>query len=208
VFAETLREKLGSGAGLDRQQVSLLARHFELLKRWNKVLNLTSIRSDEEAVERHYCEAIFLAMHLPAGSLRVADVGSGGGFPGFPVGVVRPDCCVTLIESHQRKAVFLREASREMANIRVLEKRAEEVEERFDWVISRAVSYEDLSGFLKKLAPNADLLTGSEGPPEEMGFVWDPPVALPWGRQRFLWTGHVVTGETGDPVSRETERRG
>jgi 16S rRNA (guanine(527)-N(7))-methyltransferase RsmG len=179
---------------LSSEQCARLEAHLELLLRWNRTLNLTAIRNREEAIERHYCESLFLGARLPAGALAIADVGSGAGFPGFPVAVLRPDCRVTLIESHQRKAVFLREASRGMANIRVLAKRAEEVEERFDWVISRAVSYEDLSGFLKRLAPNADLLTGSEGPAEEMGFVWDPPVGLPWGRQRFLWTGHIMEG--------------
>src|SRR5271157_4701791 len=137
-----------------------------MLLRWNRKLNLTSIRNREEAIQRHYYESLFLAMHLPPGAWKIADVGSGAGFPGFPVAVLRPDCQVTLIESHQRKAVFLREASRKQANIRVLAKRAEDVKERFDWVISRAVSYEDLSPVLKKLAPNADLLTGGEAPPE------------------------------------------
>jgi len=118
-------------------------------------------------------------------------VGSGAGFPGFPVAVLRPECSVTLIESHQRKAVFLREASRKVPNVRVLAKRAENVGETFDWVISRAVSYADLAGVLKKLAQNADLLSGAERPPESMGFVWDAPVALPWGSQRFLWTGRA-----------------
>lgn len=170
--------------------------HLELLLRWNRTLNLTAIRNREEAIERHYCESLFLGARLPAGPLTIADVGSGAGFPGFPVAVLRPDCTVTLIESHQRKAVFLREASRKQPNIRVLAKRAEEVSERFDWVISRAVSYEDLCVILQTLAPNADLLTGSEAPPEGMGFRWDPPLALPWGNQRFLRTGRFVAGGT------------
>jgi 16S rRNA (guanine527-N7)-methyltransferase len=169
--------------------VDLLEMHFALLTHWNKVLNLTAIRSEEEAVERHYCESIFLAMHLPAGSLRVADVGSGGGFPGFPVGVVRPDCSVTLIESHQRKSVFLREVTRRLDNFRILAVRAEEVHEEFDHVISRAVSYDDLTRILKNLAVSADLLTGGEAPPDELGFVWKERVRLPWGKERFLRLG-------------------
>src|SRR5580704_17440976 len=116
--------------------------------RWNKTLNLTAIRNREEAIERHYCESLFLGARLPAGALRIADIGSGAGFPGLPVAVLRPDCSMTLIESHQRKAVFLREASRKVLNVRVLAKRAEDVDEEFDWVISRAVSYEDLTPFL------------------------------------------------------------
>jgi len=168
-----------------------LEAHLEMLLRWNQKLNLTAIRTREEAIERHYCESLFLGMRLPAGRLRIADVGSGAGFPGFPVAVLRPDCEVTLIESHQRKAVFLKEASRKQANVRVLARRAEEVAGRFDRVISRAVSYEDLAGVLKNLAPAADLLTGGEEPPEHLGFAWEPGVPLPWGKHRFLRTGKV-----------------
>lgn len=178
--------------GLSREQEAALEAHLDLLLRWNRKLNLTAIRNREEAIERHYRESLFLGAHLPSGALRIADVGSGAGFPGFPVAVLRPECSVTLIESHQRKAVFLREASRNVENVRVLAKRAEDIGEIFDWVISRAVSYEDLAPFLKNLAPNVDLLGGGESPPASLGFKFDdPPVALPEGRQRFLWTGHL-----------------
>jgi 16S rRNA (guanine527-N7)-methyltransferase len=170
--------------------VEALGALYQLLLRWNRTLNLTSIKRMEEAVERHYCESLFLGTHLPQGPLRIADIGSGAGFPGFPVAVLRPDCSVTLIESHQRKAVFLREASRKLPNVRVLARRAEDVGEQFDWAISRAVSYEDLASFLKKLAASVDLLTGGEAPPDGIGFVWQPPIPVPWGTQRFLRIGH------------------
>jgi 16S rRNA (guanine527-N7)-methyltransferase len=174
---------------LTAEQEAALEAHLELLMRWNRTVNLTAIRNREEAIERHYCEALFLGTRLPAGVLRIADVGSGAGFPGFPIAVLRPECSVTLIESHQRKAVFLREASRKMSNVRVIAKRAEDIRETFDWVISRAVSYDDLAAFLKKFAPKSGLLGGSEVPPDKLGFEWDAPVALPWGNQRFLWLG-------------------
>jgi 16S rRNA (guanine527-N7)-methyltransferase len=177
---------------LTSDQEAALEAHLDLLMRWNKSLNLTAIRNREEAIKRHYGEALFLAARLPAGALRIADIGSGAGFPGFPVAILRPDCSVTLIESHQRKAVFLKEASRKAKNVRVLAKRAEDVTEKFDWVISRAVSYADLAPVLKKLAPNAALLGGAECPPEDLGFVWDGPVALPWGDQRFSWIGRTA----------------
>jgi 16S rRNA (guanine(527)-N(7))-methyltransferase RsmG len=181
---------------LSAEQEKALEAHLQLLLRWNQKLNLTSIRNREEAIERHYCEALFLGMHLPPGKLQIADVGSGAGFPGFPVAVLRPDCHVTLIESHQRKAVFLQESARKQPNVRVLAKRAEEVYEEFDHLISRAVSYQDLTPILKRLAPNADLLTGGEEPPAGIGFVWQPAIPLPWGKQRFLRRG---------TVSRETD---
>jgi len=189
VFAELLQERLGDWVQLTPVQVELLQRHFELLTRWNKILNLTSIRTEEEAVERHYCESVFLALHLPPGPLRVADLGSGGGFPGFPVGVVRPDCTVTLIEAHHRKSVFLRETTRRLGNVQVLAARAEDVRETFDHVMSRAVSYTGLVPSLKKLAMCADLLTGEEVPPDDLGFAWNQAILLPWGKRRFLRCG-------------------
>jgi len=168
---------------LPADQQALLEAHYLLLVKWNKALNLTRIEDRAEAMERHYGESLFLAEHLPKGSLRIADIGSGGGFPGFPVAVCRPECSVTLIESHQRKAVFLKEAARGLPNVRVLAKRAEDVGEGFDIAISRAVSYEDLEKPLQILAPVAYLLTGAEEPP------W-PAVtetfALGGSRHRFL----------------------
>src|ERR1017187_3407708 len=190
MFADALRQRLAGVVELSPGQVEALGAHYQLLLRWNRTLNLTSIKKMEEAVERHYCESLFLGTHLPQGPLRIADIGSGAGFPGFPVAVLRPDCSVTLIASHQRKAVFLREASRNLPNVRVLARRAEDVKEQFDWAISRAVSYRDLASFLKNLAPSVDLLTGGEVPPDGVGFVWQAPITVPWSRQRFLRLGH------------------
>jgi 16S rRNA (guanine527-N7)-methyltransferase len=190
MFADLLRQRLAGVVELSPGQVEALETHYQLLLRWNRAVNLTSIKGMEEAVERHYCESLFLGAHLPQGPLRIADIGSGAGFPGFPVAVLRPDCSVSLIESHQRKAVFLREASRNLPNVRVLAKRAEDVKEQFDWAISRAVSYKDLASFLKNLAPSVDLLTGGEVPPDGIGFVWQAPITVPWSRQRFLRLGH------------------
>lgn len=184
MFAELVLQEFA----LPKEQIARLHAHYNLLLKWNRVLNLTTIYKVEEAVERHYWESLFLAKHLPLTSLRIVDIGSGAGFPGFPVAVARPDCEVTLVESHQRKAVFLREASRGLGNIRVLAKRAENVGECFDLATSRAVSYADLSASLKSLASLADLLTGSEEPPAQLGFEWQA-IRLPWGRQRFLRQG-------------------
>jgi 16S rRNA (guanine(527)-N(7))-methyltransferase RsmG len=193
VFAEELRRRAAGIAALSGEQVALLEAHYELLLHWNRKLNLTTVLGLEEAVERHYCESLFLASRLPAGPLSIADIGSGPGFPGFPVAVLRPECTVTLVESHQRKAVFLREASRSVRNVRVLAKRAEDVSEAFDWVISRAVSYRDLATNLKRLACNAALLTGAEEPPSKLEFQWEPAVTLPWGDTRILRIGHTET---------------
>ena len=186
MFSELLRQRFPA---LEAGKIALLEAHWELLRLWNKKLNLTTINNLAAAIERHYAESLFLGSHLPPGPLQIADIGSGPGFPGFPVAVLRPDCTVTLIESHQRKAVFLREASRKVPNVRVVAKRAEELVGGFDVAISRAVSYQDLKGSLPKLASRAMLLTGQEAPPDGLGFVWEPPIPLPWGERRFLRIG-------------------
>jgi 16S rRNA (guanine527-N7)-methyltransferase len=188
VFKTVLVERLHGIVELSADQLARLQAHFELLTRWNRVLNLSSVEGVGEIVERHYCEALFLASHLPAAPLRIVDIGSGAGFPGFPVAVVRPDCEVTLVEAHQRKAVFLREASRDAGNIRVMPVRAETVVERFDLAISRAVSYADLVKPLKRLSDAADLLTGGEAPPVSLAMEWEE-VSLPWGKSRYLRYG-------------------
>jgi 16S rRNA (guanine527-N7)-methyltransferase len=164
-----------------------LKAHYDLLQRWNKTLNLTRI----ESIERNYGESLFLGRHLPSGPLSICDIGSGAGFPGFPVAILRPDCQVTLIESHQRKAVFLKEVSRSVPNIRVVAKRAEDVEERFDWAISRAVSAEDLAPFLSRLSSQIALLTGGDVP-EIPGIEWQVPIPVPGGEARFLRLGQVL----------------
>jgi 16S rRNA (guanine527-N7)-methyltransferase len=189
MFTELLRARLAGICELSELQADRLRRHYELLTRWNKVLSLTSVRSLEESVERHYCESLFAACHLPAGPVSVADIGSGAGFPGIPIAIMRPESQIFLIESHRRKAAFLKEAARDLANLRVLATRAEDVAERFDWVVSRAVRYSDIAGILKKLGRSAELLTGEVRAAELGGFEWQNPIQLPWGDRRYLWIG-------------------
>jgi 16S rRNA (guanine(527)-N(7))-methyltransferase RsmG len=134
-----------------------------------------------ESIQFHYCESLFLARTLPAGPLRIADIGSGAGFPGIPVSISRPDCQITLVESHQRKAVFLREASRELKNVRIASKRAEDVTEGFDWVISRAVTPADVLKLT--LAKNTSLLIGENDALQLTG----DRVFVPWGDHRVVF---------------------
>src|SRR6185369_11634689 len=63
--------------------------------RWNKMINLTRIERMEEVVDRHYAESLFLGSNLPAGPITIGDVGSGAGFPGLPIAVLRPESRIT-----------------------------------------------------------------------------------------------------------------
>jgi 16S rRNA (guanine527-N7)-methyltransferase len=115
---------------LREAQLTVVARYLDLLIRWNQRLNLTAIREPEEIVTRHFGESFFAASKLfpPGGAAgaRLVDVGSGAGFPGLAMRVYAP-LQVTLIESRQRKAAFLREAARVLGfrDVEVFSDRAE-----------------------------------------------------------------------------------
>ena len=173
MFRELLQRRISTFCDLSSAQLDQLEQHYELMVRWNKVINLTRIEEVEEVADRHYAESLFLGSKLPPGPLKIADIGSGAGFPGFPVAVLRPECSVVLIESHKRKAVFLKEAARIGSNISVLAQRAEEVTQTFDWLVSRAVSWEDLGKFALRLAPHYGLLS-NVAPPGTTG------IEVPW----------------------------
>jgi len=187
VFAEALRRQLLLlQIELSAPQLLQLEQHFNLLSRWNKVTNLTSLTNVDEIVQRHYSESLFLGMHLPNNFLKIIDIGSGGGFPGVPLAILRPDCEVQLVESNQRKAVFLCESTRELGNVQVHAKRAEDLSGKFDWAVSRAVSFKQIGSLLRTIAPNVALLGGADSPEEH--FTWNR-IKLPWGDHRFLWLG-------------------
>lgn len=185
-FGGTIRRALERICPISEEQCSTLREHFELLLRWNRRMNLTSIRDPLEMIERHYCESVFLGVHLPEGETTVVDVGSGAGFPGIGVAVMRPLARVTLVESNQKKVAFLKEATRKVSNVRVLGRRAEDVQERFDWLISRAVAWEGLPMLGEHVA-----LLASEPAPD---FPWREKIRLPWGARRVLLMGEVPRG--------------
>ncbi len=188
-FSSLLRRECDPFLEVTESELNALYAHYELLKRWNAKLNLTSVLRLEEAVPRHYCESLFLAAHLLAENCSVLDVGSGAGFPGIPIAVVRRRCRVTLAESHQRKAVFLREATRRMEHVTVCAHRARDCSGRFDWVVSRAVRWEDV---LPRVDDAVGLLTGEEDAAavcRRTGFSWCTPLLLPWGERRVLLIG-------------------
>ncbi len=179
MFRESLLKEFLPFAKLSSEQLDGLEDHYNLLVRWNQRLNLTRIEGISQSVRFHYCESLYLGLRLPPGVLRVADVGAGAGFPGIPMAVLRPELQVSLIEAHQRKAVFLREAVRKFSNVRVLSARAEEVREQFDWVVSRAVSPNEV--LAAKLAPRYALLVALKDAPDGSEVLRSP-----WGEDRNI----------------------
>src|SRR5258708_11941645 len=106
--------------------VHQLSTYLDLLLKWNARTNLTAIRDREEIVRRHFGESLFAARHLnpttpDPGPMTLLDFGSGAGFPGLPIALLRPHLQVTLAESQNKKATFLREAVRtlDLPNVEV-----------------------------------------------------------------------------------------
>src|SRR5271154_1067491 len=115
----------------NEQQIKQIQQYIDILLRWNEKVNLTAIRDPLEILYRHFCESMFGAMMIPVENCRLADVGSGGGFPGLPLKIIRPEIDVCLIESSAKKATFLAEVIRELGltGVRVMVSRYEELSE-------------------------------------------------------------------------------
>lgn len=131
--------------GVAPQLAAQLVDYLELLLKWNARTNLTAIRDPEEIVRRHFGESLFLGAHLRDCST-LLDFGSGAGFPGVPVQLLRPEISVTLAESQGKKAAFLREVVRHFGlQTEVWASRVEAMpsERRFDAVALRAVDKMD-----------------------------------------------------------------
>ncbi len=96
-------------SSLPARNLAQLGEYYSLLTRWNDRLHLVAPCSPEEFATRHVLESLLLLKHLPH-EAKIADIGSGGGLPIIPCLIARADLEVTMIESSQKKAVFLREA--------------------------------------------------------------------------------------------------
>jgi 16S rRNA (guanine527-N7)-methyltransferase len=132
---------------LTDDQHAKLARYLDLLIAANATMNLTRITDRPAAEVQHVGDALTILPFLPGGEITVVDVGTGGGVPGIPLAIARPDARVVLVEATKKKAAFLSTAVLELglANVRVVAERAEEVahggrRESFDVAVARAVA--------------------------------------------------------------------
>src|SRR5216684_1796416 len=172
-------------------QVLQIQQYIRILLAWNEKINLTAIRDPLEILYRHFCESMYAAEIIPERGGRLADVGSGGGFPGLPLKIIRPDLRVFLVESNLKKATFLAEVVRELGltDAQVLVRRYEELHEEIaplDYICSRALG--EYAGFLEWAASNqigakqAILWIGARDLPEIQKITtwdWHEPIAVP-----------------------------
>ena len=133
-----------------------LSSYLDLLEKWNRIYNLTAIRERASMQSHHINDALAVLAHLPTKRhLRLLDVGSGGGIPGIPIAIARPDWHVTLVDSNQKKVAFLTQAAIELglSNVRAIGTRIEDFrsDEPFDVAIARA--FADVATFARLAAP-------------------------------------------------------
>jgi 16S rRNA (guanine527-N7)-methyltransferase len=160
-----------------------LSVYLDLLLKWNARTNLTAIRDPEEIVRRHFGESLFAAQYLDPAAATLLDFGSGAGFPGLPIAILHPEVQVTLAESQNKKATFLREVVRTLnLPIEIWPARVETMPQAqcFHTVTLRAV--DNMAAALDAAAPRAShellLLTATTPafPPE---FSTHAPIPIP-----------------------------
>ena len=172
-----LRPELVAGLAalaLPASMAEPLLDYLALLDRWNRAYNLTAVRDPREMLTRHLLDS--LAMHPFVDASPLADLGTGPGLPGIPLALAHPGLSVALVESNGKKARFLREAVRTLglADVRVLEMRAEAVDEPGRYALITARALDRLAGIIAVgghlLAPGGRLLAmKGQHPESEIG---------------------------------------
>ena len=143
------------GGSINNTQIEQFGKYSALLKEWNEKMNLTAICDDDGISVKHFLDSILPLYHteIPKGA-KIADIGTGAGFPGIPLKIMRPDLEVVLLDSLQKRIRFLEEVCKELnlKNVTCIHGRAEELgknqkyREKFDVVTSRAVANLKLLG--------------------------------------------------------------
>jgi 16S rRNA (guanine527-N7)-methyltransferase len=186
------------GISILEHQIDQFIDYLRLLQKWNRVINLTGIHSWRDIIVKHFLDSLTLLPHLPMES-SILDLGSGAGFPGLPIKVVRPTQEMTLIEASAKKVSFLKEVVRHLGlrDIRILQgflnKKSPDLfaQKPFDIITTRAVGIfpgvlavaQGLlsSGgrlILMKGSKGFQELTAMEAVIQKMGFQIEAPIFL------------------------------
>jgi 16S rRNA (guanine527-N7)-methyltransferase len=178
--------------------------YMDLLKRWNQRISLTSVRGTEAMLRLHFGESFWATKLVDFGKSRLADVGSGAGFPGLALKLMCHDLHVTLIESNAKKAAFLAEVVRtlNLKGVEIFRGRAEAWVpdgRHFDFMTARAVG--DFPALLdwgaSYLSPGgkAVLWVGPDAMPylhADARWSWHEPSLIPGSQHRFVIAGSLL----------------
>jgi 16S rRNA (guanine527-N7)-methyltransferase len=189
---------------VDANQIAQIQEYIRLLLVWNEKVNLTAIRDPLEILYRHFCESMFATKVVDLGQCRLADIGTGAGFPGLALKILLPAAQVVLVESNIKKATFLAEVVRALGitGANVLVSRYEELGEEIapiDFLLARALG--EFEAFLKWAASErvdakkVVLWLGAsdvEQVRKSPRWAWEPAVTVPQSLRRVLLIGTKV----------------
>jgi len=189
---------------VNTDQIAQIQEYIRLLLVWNEKVNLTAIRDPLEILYRHFCESMFAAKVVELANCRLADIGTGGGFPGLALKILLPEGQVVLVESNIKKATFLAEVVRALGitGATVLVSRYEELGEEIapiDFLLARALG--EFEVFLKWAAlervdaKRVVLWVGAADVEQVRGsrlWAWGSAVPIPQSLRRVLLIGTKV----------------
>lgn len=129
---------------MGEKEQGLFQKYLDLLLEWNEKFNLTAITKPEEVWTKHFLDSLTVLEALPKSAKKIIDIGSGAGFPGLPLAIVRPDLDITLLEATGKKVKFFGAVIKGLGlkNVRALHGRAEDKigASQYDVVLARAVA--------------------------------------------------------------------
>jgi 16S rRNA (guanine527-N7)-methyltransferase len=167
---ELLRNGLNAlGLTPSEQQINTFITYLSELKKWNRVYNLTGLRKDEDIIIKHFLDSLLYLKAMPAERKEIADIGSGAGFPGIPIKIVRPEIDLYLMDPSEKKCAFLRNITSQLdlKKIEVIQKRVEDARGlvAVDIALTRALF--TIKEFIRKASPivrQGGILILSKGP--------------------------------------------
>ena len=192
---------------LSTGQVVQVREYIRLLLKWNQSISLTSVLDPAEIVARHFGESMFMSCLIPVNNCRLADLGSGAGFPGLALKIVSPTLGMKLIESNKKKCAFLSEVVRslELENVEVMPIRFDEI--RIPTELAEIVTARALGGFPEILhwakvalahRGHVALWLGGEDAAKissTPGWLWQPAVKIPDSQRRFILIGRPMPAD-------------
>jgi len=189
------------GISLNPDQTRQVRDYTKLLAKWNQQLSLTTIVDPVEIVARHFGESMFAACLEDLQNGRLADLGTGAGFPGLALKIFRPNLQVFLIESNKKKCAFLAEVLRALGlnGVEIRNARFEDLDFQpgfADFVAARAIGdFRTLLSFAQRALSQSGRVILWVGYDDSLrlsnasGWTWMPPAHIPESRRRFIMIG-------------------
>ncbi len=205
--------------GIKNIRIDLFLSYVDLLRKWGKRINLSSVLADREIIIKHLIDSLTVAEFMPPGS-RVIDIGTGAGFPGIPLSIYDPSLNVTLLESVGKKIAFLKDAKRSLGlnDIDIHHGRAEEIDRgmrggfdrvtfralgSIDTVVALGTPYLDIGGemvIMKGLRGKKEWEDYANRYPEDMELLLTRELELPFSGEKRV----IIVAK---PTSRQMETK-